>query len=314
MSPLYTYNNKLLVVDSALAADPKCCCGGGCSPCLGGIYTRTMTIRVEGVTEDPDCTMYWDDNCVNGLNGFHSFQFSGPEENRQALPITCQTHWLYNLSAPTGQTFNLNGYATPLSVQATAAQVASYVRAAVLFSSGVDAVVDTWGGPLGIDAVLIRKHSLNPIWISTFPASGNVLLESAAEGSDCWMDKITPWLKTFCGYTTSCARLVLRNWPADTGSGRGRLELFFAIYGDTPTPPASPLGVQESEVLSLRALFHPPVSASGGICCELICPIDFKLGAMDEYNKLSPLAPVAVHCQGGWNNPAAPDFNIKLNW
>ena len=75
MSPLFTYNGKLLVVDGKLATNSNCCCGKCCKfvtwtfstgECGGG-ETTLNTVEVEA-----DCYSYflWEDNdCVNGLVG-----------------------------------------------------------------------------------------------------------------------------------------------------------------------------------------------------------------------------------------------------
>lgn len=54
MSPLFTYNGKLLIVDGKLAADENCCCDKGfCCRCIGPIYAYSVVFDEGGIV-DPD--------------------------------------------------------------------------------------------------------------------------------------------------------------------------------------------------------------------------------------------------------------------
>lgn len=75
MSPLYTYDNKILKLSTGpvLASGENCCCKKPtyCKCCSNGLYPPAWTVRVVGVVESPNCNSAGD-NCAS-LNRIYVF-------------------------------------------------------------------------------------------------------------------------------------------------------------------------------------------------------------------------------------------------
>ena len=86
MSPLFTYNGKLLVVDGKLAANQNCCCGCVCS-CTDLLFLIDTTGSMEGQLEAFSAAMvivvekFNSPTCRWGVASYKDFEDGGPYAN-----------------------------------------------------------------------------------------------------------------------------------------------------------------------------------------------------------------------------------------